>query len=916
MNFVGARWWKFDFHTHTPASFDYGKSDSALKTSKSPRDWLLDYIDKGIECVAITDHNTGDWVDGLKVAAENLRAENHSIYVFPGVEITASSNIHVLAIFDPSATSADINAVVGASKFRGTKGDSDSVAEESAENVIKEIQSAGGVAIPAHIDMKAGLCQQPSSHTVKQVCIHANAVEIVFPDREVAATPLSRYTNLNIELPSVIGSDAHHPNDIGRAFTWVKMSSPSIDGLKLALVDGSSSLIRSDSEISDPNRASNTLLRSVTIESAKYAGRSSPLVIEFNPWLNSIIGGRGSGKSSVLEFIRLGMDRSRDLEDLNPQNEIRRSFESFIKVAVSRDTDGVMLPNTKISCVYTRDDVHYLLRWTKESNRVSIFRSEGGEWLPEDGEAHSRFPIKIFSQKQIFNLAKNPNTLLRLIDESSTVGFQQWKMEWEDKYTHFQTLCSQRRELQSRLSNKNVLLGQLSDVEQKIKTIEQSGHADILNSYQAFRAKRTRVAQYETDVVNLKAQVETIINTVEIPTADASIFNNLVGSEQEVATKISNLIQAASNFKENITNAITAIDSELANFKEWYCRSEFNQAHIAADEKYNKLIESLQSQGVTSPADYSKLIGDRETINKSLKSMELIDNQVVELTTSVNDSYQEIIECRKRLTVNRLAFLEQYLSDNSSIQVEITPFSDSEDLDTSFRKILGRTDSAFSAEIFDLDRECGFLFNLNKELSTITKATDLNNLEQGLNQIHSFKQGIFNFNSGEVLSTKLGKRFIDFMSQLQPQNFDAMNTWFPEDKLTIKFNDGNRFKDVSQGSAGQKASAILSFLLSYGTEPLLLDQPEDDLDNGLITSLIVSKLHENKADRQIIVVTHNPNIVVNGDSEYVVALEDRGQINSLASGALQEVDVRKNVCEIMEGGELALQKRYKRMFNI
>lgn len=909
MSFVGARWWKFDFHTHTPASFDYGKSDSELKISKTPRDWLLDYIAKGIECVAVTDHNTGDWVDGLKDAAESLRAENYSIFVFPGVEITANSNIHVLAIFDPSATSADINAVVGASKFRGTKGDSDSVAEESAENVVKEIKSAGGVAIPAHIDMKAGLCQQPSSHTVKQVCSLANAVEIVFPDREVTATPLSRYTNLNLELPSIIGSDAHHPNDIGRAFTWVKMSSPSIDGLKLALVDGSSSLIRSDSEISDPNRASNTLLRSVTIESAKYAGRSSPLVIEFNPWLNSIIGGRGSGKSSVLEFIRLGMDRSRDLEGLNPQNEIRRSFESFIKIPVSREADGVMLHNTKISCVYTRDDVHYLLKWTKESNSVSIFRLEGGE-------AHSRFPIKIFSQKQIFNLAKNPNTLLRLIDESSTVGFQQWKMEWEDKYTHFQTLCSQRRELQSRLSNKNVLLGQLSDVEQKIKTIEQSGHADILNNYQAFRAKRTAVSQYETDIVNFKSQVETIINTVEIPTTDASIFNTLVGNEQEFFKKINNLIRTASNFKENIAKAITNIDTELSHFKDWYSGSEFNQAHIVVDEKYNKLIENLHSQGVGSPADYAKLIGDREIINQSLKNMELIDNQIVELTTSVNDSYQEIIECRKRLTINRLVFLDQYLSGNSSIQVEITPFSDLEDLNTSFRTILGRTDSTFSAEIFDLDRECGFLFNLNKELSAISKTTDSNNLEQWLNQIHSFKQSIFNFNSGEVLSTKLGKRFVDFMSQLQPQNFDAMNAWFPEDKLTIKFYDGNRFKDVSQGSAGQKASAILSFLLSYGTEPLLLDQPEDDLDNGLITSLIVSKLHENKAERQIIVVTHNPNIVVNGDSEYVVALEDRGQINSLASGALQEVDVRKNVCEIMEGGELALQKRYKRMFNI
>lgn len=154
------------------------------------------------------------------------------------------------------------------------------------------------------------------------------------------------------------------------------------------------------------------------------------------------------------------------------------------------------------------------------------------------------------------------------------------------------------------------------------------------------------------------------------------------------------------------------------------------------------------------------------------------------------------------------------------------------------------------------------------------------------------------------------------MGQLPPQTFDEIKLWFPDDKLTIKFNDGNRFKDVSQGSAGQKASAVLSFLLSYGTEPLILDQPEDDLDNGLITSLIVSKLQTNKANRQIIVVTHNPNIVVNGDSEYVVALESKGQISDVASGALQEINVRKKVCEIMEGGERALQQRYRRMFNV
>tara|TARA_R100000656_G_scaffold60213_1_gene46732 strand:- start:329 stop:3079 length:2751 start_codon:yes stop_codon:yes gene_type:complete len=916
MAFVGARWWKCDFHTHTPASFDYGKSDNSLKTSKTAREWLLDYIAQGIECVAVTDHNSGDWIDGLKDAAENLRSEGHSIFVFPGVEITASSNIHVLGIFDPHVTSADINAVVGASKFRGTKGDSDSVAEESAENVIREIISAGGVAVPAHIDMKAGLCQQYSSHTIRQVCEKANAVEIIFPDQERDNAPLSRYTNLCIDLPSIIGSDAHHPNDVGRAYTWVKMSTPSIEGLKLALVDGSSSIVRSDNETKDPNTCSNTLLRSVTIENAKYAGRSNPLTIEFNPWLNSIIGGRGSGKSSVLEFIRLGMDRARDLYELSQNNEIRRSFESFTKISASRDSEGVMLANTKISCIYTRDGIHYLLDWTKEREIVSIYRYDGQQWIREEGEAHSRFPIKIFSQKQIFDLAKKPNTLLRLIDESSTVGFQQWKMEWSEKKSHFQTLCSQKRELQSKLANKNVLLGQISDVEQKIKAIEKSGHADILTAYQKYSEKRKIVSQYETGIENLKHQIESTSSVTAVPSIDESAFNIQDSTEAEILSRLHSLNNSALYFKEVIEKAATSLEHELNQFKGWYRESGFNKRHIEAYNRYNELISALRSQGVESPSDYAKLIDERDTIQNSLKDIEMVSSQLEQVDSLINSSYQEIIECRKKLTQSRLEFLRKNIAGNSSIKVDLAPFSDIDQIEESFRSVVGRSDSAFSADIFDLERESGFLYNLNKELTHATGDDSSNDLEPWLSKIHEFKVQISNYTTGEVQGTKIGKRFSDFLSNLQPQTFDQINTWFPEDKLTIKFNDGNRFKDVSQGSAGQKASAILSFLLSYGTEPLVLDQPEDDLDNGLITSLIVSKLHENKSERQIIVVTHNPNIVVNGDSEYVVALEDRGQINPVATGALQESTVRKNVCEIMEGGETALQQRYKRMFNV
>lgn len=916
MSFVGARWWKFDLHTHSPASFDYGKGDVELRNTKSPRDWLLDYIAKGIECVAVTDHNTGEWVDILKDAACVLRTEGHSIHVFPGLEITANSNIHVLGIFDPTCTSADINAVVGAAKFRGRKGDSDEVAEESAENIIKEILSSGGIAIPAHIDMKAGLCQQPSVLTIGQICKHASAVEIIFPKQEREDAPLSKYSNLNLDLPSVIGSDSHHPSTIGRAYTWVKMSTPSIEGLKLALVDGTSSLIRSDEEASNPNQASNTLLHSVTIEQSKYTGRSAPFIIEFNPWLNSIIGGRGSGKSSVLEFIRIGMDRSRDLLNLDSNNEIRRSFESFIKLSTSRESEGVMLGDTKITCEYARDGVHYLLQWVKETNAVSIMRNEGGEWVIEDGDAYSRFPIKIFSQKQIFDLAKNPNTLLRLIDESSTVGCQQWRMDWKEKCTHFQTLCSQKRELQSRLSNKNTLLGQLADIEQKIKTIENSGHRDILSSYQDFQVKRSGIAQYETDIENLKIQVDTIFDSIPLPELDTTSFDIESNSQSEIVQKLTNLSQNLLAFKQSISSATSAMSIELDEFRRWYAGSEFNLSHISVNEQYNKLIEALTNQGINSPSDYAKLINDREVISKSLKDLIAIETKVSDLDNQIAAAYQSIIDARKQLTLNRLEFLGQYLSGNDAIKIDISPMCDTDDLERSFRNVIGRSDGAFSTELFDADRETGFLFSLNRNLVSVTKDVDGENIEEWFSHIHQFKSEVLNFGSGEILKNRIGKRFTDFMSQQQPQMFDAINIWFPEDKLTIKFNDGNRFKDVSQGSAGQKASAILSFLLSYGTEPLILDQPEDDLDNGLITNLIVTKLHQNKASRQIIVVTHNPNIVVNGDSEYVVALEDRGQIVAAASGALQEIRVRKYVCEIMEGGEQALQQRYRRMFNV
>ena len=160
------------------------------------------------------------------------------------------------------------------------------------------------------------------------------------------------------------------------------------------------------------------------------------------------------------------------------------------------------------------------------------------------------------------------------------------------------------------------------------------------------------------------------------------------------------------------------------------------------------------------------------------------------------------------------------------------------------------------------------------------------------------------------------RRFASYIQGLKPEQIDRIRCWFPEDSLDVRYRlkDGDSFKPVAQGSPGQKTAALLAFILSYGNEPLVLDQPEDDLDNQLIYDLIVAQLREIKQKRQVLVVTHNANIVVNGDAENVIVLDIKsGQTLIVAQGGLQEPPIRDKICLIMEGGKEAFDRRYERI---
>lgn len=921
MDQVGARWWTFDFHTHTPASMDYGRHEPNLQNTVTPRQWLSSFVEKGIECVAVTDHNTGAWIARLQEEAINMRSEGKSIYIFPGVEITANGNIHILAIFDPSKTSDVVQAIVGAAKFRGEYGNSDAVAGESAENIVEEIIKSGGIAIPAHIDMKAGMCQLHSSHTISQICNMASAVEVIFPAGNRGPEHdevLRRYKSLELGLAEVIGSDAHRPDEVGRAFTWVKMSTPTIDGLRLALIDGASSIKRSNTTFGSPNTISSNVICSISIEKAKYCGRGKPLEIKFSPWLNSIIGGRGSGKSSILEFMRLGLGRDKDLIDIPGRNEVKDTFTRFAQKSTSRDAEGVLLTETIISCIIKKEGAFYYLQWTPDTSAVLIYKWNGQEWKVEHGDARSRFPVKIFSQKQIYDIAKNPSALIRIIDETDVVDLFGWKMAWAEKENKFLSLCGQRRVLRGQIANKNVLEGQLADVIQKIGIIESSGHAKILSNFNS-SAKKSKAIQHFTDcLARMINKLSKELGASEAVPFEKSEFLITNHADLELIERIEVINQSYLKFKKELSGLISEMRERLSGFDKWQLDSDFGMQQNSAIQQYNLLVEELTKNGVDNPGQYQQLVETKASIEKRLDDISGLEAQEYQATVEINLIYADIIALRKSLTARRVEFVRQHLSGDSAINLSIEPLCNIDDMEESFRTVIGRTDATFTGDILDREKETGFLYSLWTALMAERNSVPAipNDFTLSFTCLHKFKTEVFNHSSGQIMGTPIGKRFQDFMSQLPPQNFDRISLWFPDDRLVVKFNDGKRLKDISQGSAGQKAATVLSFLLSYGNEPLILDQPEDDLDNGLISSLIVSKLQENKSRRQVIVVTHNPNIVVNGDSEYVVALQDKGSIEVAAAGGLQELAVRREVCEIMEGGKQALEQRYRRMMAV
>ncbi len=913
--YPGARWWKFDFHAHTPASADTEHWQKSIGTEQevTPEKWLLRFMAAGIDCVAITDHNSGVWIDRIKTAYEKMKSQSDNgsppegfreLTLFPGVEISANGGVHILAIFDPNATTSDIDALLGAVGYQGTRGNSDGETNKSAAEVIAEVLKAGAIPIPAHADDEKGLLRvKPGT---KQCSLSANTIKQVLEVEGLlaiewcsAATPFPEAVEKQASaLTRVLGSDCHSfqgNNAPGSRYTWVKMAKPTLEGLRLALLDGNGvSILRSEEGSFDPFKIPAHIIRAIEINKMKVMGHGKPARFEFSPYFNAVVGGRGTGKSTMVHALRIATQRENELEVLPEDSEPYERFQSFRRVTEGRDDPGALRQDTEIRVEWQTENSLLRVTWQAADEKAIVEEWQNDQWQQTESQAinASRFPLRLFSQGQIIAMAgKGRLALLNVIDEAA--GVESLQQNFEEARRAFLTQRTQLREIEGKLTTLPEVKRRLQEVKEKLNFLKQGDQAAIQQAYAQARYQEQILSDTQAKLHNMVEMLRGTAKQLILDEWPPEYFG-----ESDV-----DLLQWRREVDAFLTKICQSLEQEICSLEQFVNSLESREQLMAWNSrirsiynKYEELQKQLASQGVSDSQAFTRLTQEQQELEKQVKTLQQLETLHNELVSQIQRQQELILEYRQAITQKREEFLEQKLEQNPYVRIQVVSFGfDKQIIEQSLRELIEAPDERFQD---DIDK-------LVSEITTNTE--DINCKLEKLNNIRS------------VLldrSDTIGGRFSNYLERKlqKPEFADYVMTWFPEDDLKIQYQRNNQWYEIHEGSQGQRSAALLAFLLAFGEEPIVLDQPEDDLDNHLIYDLIVRQIRENKLRRQLIVITHNANVVVNGDAELVHVMDFKnGQCVVAQSGVLQDKQVREEVCRVMEGGREAFASRWKRL---
>lgn len=897
-DFVGGKWWKFDFHIHTPASDDYGHNNPAQKNI-TPTEFLIHCMKKELDCIAITDHNVFDWIPQLNSALSELRNSKfdnfREITIFPGVEINAQGGVHLLCIFDQSEKIENLKSIMVKIEY-----DYDNqTTKKSLHEVIKIIVDNNGIAIPAHVDTTKGLFN--ASADIKRTVFYnvqgLLALEMINPNAHDG-----EYFDSKLKLARILGSDSHSVETIADKFTWIKMGKPNLEALRLALYDVDGAVCRSDQfneNFNLNNIHSRTYIKSLKIKNGRYIGKEKlpAYEIQFNPFLNTLIGGRGTGKSTIINFLRLILNRECELPE-----ELVEEFKNFSIIHQKRDDVGMLESDTEVEVIMFVDGVEYKLQWN--NNDISEFDYETLRYIPINDKdiLKERFPINIFSQKQLYEMTKDTSSLFSYIDSYWDV--KSWYLRLAQTQVRFKELLQRLKRLHHQCQEYNRLKQSLKDVISKLKIFESDTIKKVLED-NAITDKQLALVQ------NIYDNYQYFIDTVD--TIKSLTFSEMLEDasllDYSTSDKLKKWEQQFSVFQNEFKLLIQKYPAISMSIDDFLETIGIKKRCLDNEAKMKIVIQNLKNAGVDNVDRYEELIYEQKQLQEKLQQYKGLDSTIETTRQELKETFNLINQLIEERYSQRSKIIESFNSQcKDFIRLRLKLFGNLNKNNETFRNIIGKT-SGFDSDIFEDDKDLALEKTI---IGRIALNTVNDTIKSRINKLVEEKKNIIQ------RKAKYSTKFIGHLEKIFSKNPDIeseLYVWIPEDNLELEIKVDNQFKSVDMGSRGQRSSAMLALILNTSNVPIIIDQPEDDLDTKNITEMVVKSLNKIKNNVQIILATHNPNIVVNANAEWIVNLDFKnGQIVSANCGALQEHSIRDAICEVMEGGKEALEKRYYSLF--
>ena len=806
--------------------------------------------------------------------------------------------------------------------YSETLGDSASTGQGTIDQVCEKAQGMGVLVIAAHIDEFNGICEISYDNVNKLLDRqYLSAVQVVNVDvwekyqadhnidaacaklsekyvREISKDKAKEWYNtylqaLKSDLPLLSFSDnpcdegqsKHGLWGIGRSYTWLKMhTGPDLESVRQAFLSFDMRVRNIFESRNIPDIEPELWIQKVEIENT-LLNENDTIEVSFNPQLNTIIGGRGSGKSSIIRVIA-GGTKSFDAENLDL---IKAEQDNFYKQVNKKDKKGIFQKDSNITMYLNRAEQSYKLEiddiQNMENQSRKLYRLEEGEWIEiSDVNYLDFFKAQIYTQKQIYELAIDSNSLLSIIDRDIQ-EIDQVVIDKDTKLNKVIAKCLEINDLEKTIGEETRYITELKDIEEQISRYESSGISEVLKKKQKFETQSKIFNDYYRTRNEQSEQLRKALDDLEPGDEKITIIEDL-----ELKDIMTQAVERYAQRKNSIKEILDLINLDLENLKKEVEDSGWQNTGKDIATQYNEVVAKLRNEGI----NFDKLdellekkkskINDLDKVRVSKEKLEIIQEERKQLYAEYSDASTQISQMRTK-------FLNNVIGQDTNVKFQIQRRRNRVSFIQMMKTVLNKSNATIDE---DIEMFADIFFG-----------------KDGTEKFREVVQNIRNKNN----TTDYAARTRAAITEMTPEAFARMIYFIPEDDLVVSYKPekSKKYIPLSNASAGQKTTAILTFLLAYGNLPLLLDQPEDDLDNKLVYDLIVTRLKKTKSKRQIIVVTHNANIPVNGDAEYIISMDsDTDLIKTKYQGTMDDGNIRKEICDVMEGTQIAFEMRAKK----